>query len=199
MLLLLLPPGLAQAPPALPPAGKPPVHPATARMRRVFTAVSTRDGIPVQRIHLYLDPAALQRAVKLPRLKALPPEEAAWQAFLGAELPTAWRYEALVDMGGSYRSRTIVERFRSLWTDPPMDPPAPEVVRYFATLDAPKNQGSWTEYVLRGPNLTFRVNGGPWVTFRNRALVKTSMRVDASFMGPELEDLKRALTACLAP
>lgn len=193
-MLPLLPPALAQVPPKAPPLLRPPDHPRAQGMQWLVTLTTHNREIPVQQGLVYLSPQALRKALKAPDLKDLAPGEAAWRVYTEARIPIGWRYVALVDLGGRYRTRTVADLYRAHWQGDPMNPEDPELKRFFKALDVPKSMGDWTEYLLEGPALHLRMNGGPWQTFRHAGLAHTSMRVDLALQGAQAEEIRQALT-----
>ncbi len=189
----LIPPPALQAPPKAPPLLRPPDHPRAQGMQWIATLTTHSGEIPVQQGLVYLDPQALRKALKAPDLKDLPPAEAAWRVYTEARIPIGWRYEALADLGGGYRTRTLSDLYRSHWNGPPMNAEDPELKRFFKALDVPKSMGEWTEYLLDGPILHLRMNGGPWATFRHAGLARATMQVDLALQGAQAAEIRRGL------
>lgn len=163
-------------------------------MQWIATLTTHSGEIPVQQGLVYLNPQALRKALKASDLKDLPLEAAAWRIYTEARIPIGWRYEALADLGGGYRTRTLADLYRAHWQGPPMNPEDPELKRFFKALDVPKNLGDWTEYLLEGPVLLLRMNGGPWQTFRHAGLAHATMRVDLALQGAQAGEIRQALT-----
>ncbi|HJV89242.1 MAG TPA: hypothetical protein VJ623_02970 [Holophagaceae bacterium] len=191
--MLPFPPALHRDAPQVPPRAVPPAHPRASGLRWVAAFTTHSGEVAVQEGHLYLDVEALRRAIKAPDLRGLIPEAAAWKVYTEARLPLAWRYEALVDLGGGYRARTLTELYRAHWAKPPLDAKDPVFMRFIQAIDVPKSMGDWTEYLLDGPRVHFRMNGGAWLTFANEDLARSTVAVDLALLGPEATPLRRTL------
>jgi hypothetical protein len=191
--MLLPPPLLVMAAPKPPPPAMPPAHPKARTFTHVGSVTILAKGHPVVHTQVYLDPAALRTALNAKDLRGLPVAEAVWRVYLEGRIPMAWRYENLTELGGTFRRGELERDYRARWVGDRAEIEAPEVQRFFASLNQPRNLGDWSETIFDGPFLRVQDNGGPWQAYRSRGLVVTYAVVSGHLAEPFPTDLRALL------
>ncbi len=191
--MLVAPLLLVMAAPKPPPPATPPAHPKARTFTHVGSVTIRAKGHPVVHTQIYLDPTALRTALKARDLRGLPVAEAVWRIYLEGRIPMAWRYENLTELGGTFRRGELERDYRARWVGNPAEIDGPEVQRFFASLDQPRNLGDWSETIFDGAVLRVQDNGGPWQAFRSRGLVVTYAVVSGHLAEPFPSELKALL------
>lgn len=187
-------------PPALqaPATVQAPDHAACKGFVWVASAILKLEETPVERIDLYLDPAALQKEALSPEFRDLPREEAAWRVLREARIPMAWRMIYLQDVGHAYHRAKLEALLRAHWPEAAFPVEHPVVRRFLQDLSGPRNVSDPAEVVLEGGVLRHRGRGGAWVEYHLRPLVVAIARSNLHLEGDQEEQLRRALASHLA-
>lgn len=176
-----------------------PDHPKARGFEWVGSVLLKNEGVPVQRLHLFLDLKALRKVLQEPSLKGLDPGESALQACAAGKVPHAWRGEYLADIGGAFRGAMVRSLLRTHWPTAAFDPERPTVKAFLARCVAPRNQGDWVEEVLVSGAVYSRFRLEAWAAFEDPELYRARCSSGFAFQAEGRAEWSKLLKAAVAP